>query len=115
MNSLKAKVFVDEGMELSPEQKMILDSKYESYLTFAVPLLVNFEDLVELDQNFDPTETLDYVFACSNVKFLNFIMLRLAKEAGRQIANSRFVNMKSTIGVFAFVHDDTNDRWILAN
>lgn len=112
---MKAKVLIDEGMELSPDQKKILDSNYESYLTFTVPSLVNFEDLVALDQNLDLTETLDYVFACSNVKFLNFIMLRLAKEAGRQIANSRFVNMKSTIGVFAFVHDDANDQWILVN
>ncbi|MGV6935959.1 hypothetical protein ACWA2B_10635 [Paenibacillus sp. CMM36] len=112
---MKAKVFVDEGMELSPDQKMILDNKYDSYLTFAVPLVVNFEDLIALDQNLDLTEMLDYVFACSNVKFLNFIMLRLAKEAGRQIANSRFVNIKSTIGVFAFVYDDANDRWTLVN
>ncbi|MBE7896206.1 hypothetical protein G7L40_20110 [Paenibacillus polymyxa] len=112
---MKAKVFIDEGAMLSPDQKMILDNKYDSYITFAVPSLVNFEDLVTLDQNLDFTETVDYVFACSNVKFLNFFMLRLTKEAGRQIANSRFVNVKSTIGVFAFVYDDANDRWILVN
>lgn len=112
---MKAKVFIDEGAMLSPDQKMILNSKYESYLTFAVPSSVNFEDLVALDQNLDLDETLDYVFACSNVKFLNFTMLRLAKEAGRQIANSRFVNMKSTIGVFAFAHDELNNQWILVN
>ncbi|MFE6075720.1 hypothetical protein ACFVQB_14705 [Paenibacillus sp. NPDC057886] len=112
---MKAKVFVDEGFDLSSEQKEILTTNYESYVTYAVPLLVNYKDLIALDQNLDMNESLDYVFACSNVKFLNFFMVRLAKEAGRQIANSRFVNIKTPIGVVAFVHDETIDRWTLVN
>lgn len=112
---MKAKVFVDEGQGLSPEQKDILTRKYESYVMYAVPLIVKYEDMIFLDQNLDLTETLDYVFACSNVKFLNFFMVRLAKEAGRQIANSRFVSAKTPIGVCAFVFDEKNDQWTLVN
>ncbi|GAV11332.1 hypothetical protein [Paenibacillus sp. NAIST15-1] len=112
---MKAKVFVDEGTGLCQEQKDILTRRYESYVTYAVPLIVNYEDMIILDQNLDLTETLDYVFACSNVKFLNFFMVRLAKEAGRQIANSRFVNVNTPIGVCAFVHDEKNDQWTLVN
>ena len=112
---MKAKVFVDEDMGLSQEQKDILTKNYESFITYTVPQIVNYEDMIILDQGLDLTETLDYVFACSNVKFLNFFMVRLAKEAGRQIANSRFVNAKTPIGVCAFVYDELNDRWTLVN
>lgn len=112
---MKAKVFADEGLELSTEQKEILKTNYESYVTYSVPLIVNYEDLITLDQNIDLTETLDYVFACSNVKFLNFFLVRLAKEAGRQIANSRFVNSTTPIGVCAFVYNDMHERWNLVN
>jgi len=110
---MKAKVFVDEGHGLDQEQKDML-SRYDSYITFSVPLIVDFNDLAELDNNIDLKDTIDYIFACSNLKFINFFMLRLAKESGRQFGRSTFIELgHSPIEVLSFVHDDSNEKWIL--
>lgn len=110
---MKAHVFVDEDSGLSEEQKNLLE-RYESYITFSVPLIVRFEDLTELDNNLDLKQGIDYVFGCSNVKFINFFMLRLAKEAGRQNMSARFVNLEHTpVDVYSFVYHDTEERWLL--
>jgi hypothetical protein len=112
---LKAVVFADEGSGLSAEQIEMLKEKYDSYVVYSVPLIVKFEDLAHMDNNWNLKENgVDFIFGCSNTKFLNFFMLRLAKESGRQHANARFVNLEHLpIEVLSFVHDDSQDKWLL--
>ncbi|MEK8132968.1 hypothetical protein WMW72_34325 [Paenibacillus filicis] len=110
---MKAHVFVDDGVGLNEEQAGLL-SGYESYITFEVPLVVNFDDLTELSNNLDLKQGVDYIFGCSNIKFINFFMLKLAKEAGRQNMSARFINLEhAPIDVYSFVYDDSNEQWLL--
>lgn len=108
----KVLVLEDDNTILDEQQIEMLDRNYPDHIRVKIPVLPKESDLADFC-DYIKTKGATLIFACYNP----YLLVRLAKESGRQFAQARADGFKPgtkiPIEVWVFHFSSEQNRWIL--